>query len=310
MPVICYQNKRFHGDSLALILKANEIIEAYKEQGFDLTLRQLYYQFVARGFIANRQSEYSRLGAIVNDARLAGLIDWTCIVDRTRNVRSLAHWDKPADIVAASAAQFRFDKWASQPQRVECWIEKDALVGVIAGVCERWDVPYFSCRGYTSQSEMWSASQRIVKHAEAGQPTHIIHLGDHDPSGIDMSRDIDDRLQMFVEHETLDAPRIHRIALNMDQIKKYNPPPNPAKLTDSRAKGYIAKFGDDSWELDALEPSLLDRLIEKQILALLDKASWKAAVAKEAEARKVLRSVSDNWAKVQDFVADDAGKDT
>src|SRR5205085_3197993 len=128
----------------------NEIIAEYDQQGFDLTLRQLYYQFVSRDLLSNRQSEYDRLGCIVNDARLAGLIDWNAITDRTRNLRSLAHWDEPTDIIRACASQYRIDKWARQPCRVECWIEKDALVGVIAGICEELDIPYFSCRGYNS----------------------------------------------------------------------------------------------------------------------------------------------------------------
>ena len=220
MPNICYTDKRFSPGSLDIIQQANDIIEEYIDQGFQLTLRQLYYQFVARAIIANKQTEYKRLASIISDARLAGRIDWKAIVDRTRNMQQNSHWDSPSDIINACANSYQIDKWHGQPNRVEVWIEKDALIGVIENVCQRNDVAYFSCRGYTSQSEMWSASQRLIEYeTEFGQETYILHLGDHDPSGIDMTRDIQDRLRLF-NAETV----VNRIALNMDQIKQYNPP--------------------------------------------------------------------------------------
>jgi hypothetical protein len=234
MSRIAYVARGFSDGSLEIIARANEICADYQAQGFDLTLRQLYYQFVARGLIANRQSEYKRLGSIVNDGRLAGLIDWDYIVDRTRNLQSLAHWRNPQQIIDAVVSQYRHELWARQPYRVEVWIEKDALVGVIAGACERNDVPYFSCRGYTSQSELHGAAMRLVGYEKNGQDTVVIHLGDHDPSGIDMTRDIQDRLRLFGSNA-----EVHRIALTMEQVEQYDPPPNPAKLTDSRAAGYL-----------------------------------------------------------------------
>ena len=269
MPVIAYIDKTFTRKSLAVIDQANEICADYRRQGFDLTLRQLYYQFVARGLLPNQDTEYKRLGNIINDARLAGRLDWSYITDRTRNLRALAHWDTPAHVLDSAAWGYRTDRWASQPHRVEVWIEKDALVGVISKACNALDVPYFSCRGYTSQSELWGAAQRLIRHRENGQYPIVIHLGDHDPSGIDMTRDITDRLALFGAHAT-----VRRIALNMDQVRVYQPPPNPAKLTDARVEGYIARFGRESWELDALDPATLDALIQATIREYRDDALW------------------------------------
>jgi hypothetical protein len=197
MPKIKYVDKAFRQGALDIIDKANEIIDEYNAQGFKLTLRQLYYQFVARDIIPNKQSEYKRLGGIISDGRLAGLIDWLAIEDRTRNLQSLATWSSPEDIIGAAASGYREDKWKDQKTRIEVWIEKDALAGVFADVCEALEVPYFSCRGYTSQSEMWSAAMRLRRYERGGQETVILHFGDHDPSGIDMSRDIKDRLYQF-----------------------------------------------------------------------------------------------------------------
>lgn len=298
MPKICYTHKRFSPDSLAIVEKANEIIGEYQAAGYDLTLRQLYYQFVARGLIANKDSEYKRLGGIVSEARLAGLIDWTAITDRTRYLRSNSHWDNPADIIQSAATSYARDKWANQPNRIEVWIEKDALVGVIAQVCERLDVPYFSCRGYTSASEMWVAGQRLVGYVEDSQEPVILHLGDHDPSGKDMSRDIVDRLEL----STGDDVRFQRLALNMDQVEQYDPPPNPAKITDSRASAYIAEFGSESWELDALVPSVLSSLIEDAILSFRDDDLWERDERAELTDRRCLKLAALKWSAVQKYL--------
>lgn len=290
MPKICYVERRFSPASLKQIEQANAIITEYEAQGFELTLRQLYYQFVARDLIPNTMRSYKNLGSIINDARLAGLIDWNSIVDRTRNLVSNSHWNHPGEIVEACARQFQIDKWENQEYRPEVWIEKDALAGVIERVCRGNDVAFFSCRGYTSQSEMWSAAQRLLQYVRNGQSPYIIHLGDHDPSGIDMSRDIEDRLTLFMRGKDL---TVERIALNMDQIEHYNPPPNPAKTTDARAADYIQKYGEESWELDALEPKVLEELIQEKIDALRESSKWEDKKEEENKFRQDLSETAD-----------------
>lgn len=315
MPRICYVPKRFQGKSHDLVRKANEIIAEYQEQGFTLTLRQLYYQFVARDFIPNTLKSYGRLGSIINDARLAGLIDWNAIEDRTRNVRALPHWTDPTDIVNSCASQFNLDLWATQDYRVEVWIEKDALVGVIERVCTDWDVQYFSCRGYVSQSEMWAAAMRAVTRAAGKvdgkearrQDTIVLHLGDHDPSGIDMSRDIEDRINLFCGHHGYhNTFQMRRLALNMDQVEQYTPPPNPAKITDSRFAKYQEEHGDESWELDALEPRVLDTLIRSEIESIVNVTKFDALKRQQMRHREELGKVAERWTSVVDAI--EAGK--
>ena len=297
MPKIRYVQKSFSAASLELIRTSNRIIDEYTAAGFILTLRQLYYQLVSRDMIPNRQTEYKRLGSIINDARLAGLVDWEAVEDRTRDLKSLGHWDSPSSIVDACAKRFWMDHWRRQTYRPEVWIEKDALVGVIRGVCEELDVPYFSCRGYTSQSEMWAGAMRLKRYAAAGQVPVIFHLGDHDPSGKDMTRDIQHRMQIF-----MGGLKLERLALNMDQIEQYTPPPNPAKITDSRAAGYIAEFGGDSWELDALEPRVISNLIRAAVTALIDQGRWDETKERIAEHRQQLAGIADRWEDVTEYL--------
>ncbi len=294
MPLICYQEKNFRAERLQLIEVCNRIIVEYDKQGFTLTLRQLYYQLVARDIIPNRQQEYDRLGQTINDARLAGIVDWAAIVDRTRNLRELSHWESPAEIIESAANSYKLDMWEGQDFRPEVWIEKDALVGVITGVCQRLDVPFFSCRGYTSQSEMWVAGMRMLRHAKGGQAPIVFHFGDHDPSGIDMTRDICARLSLFVGAEI----HVKRLALNMKQVERFKPPPNPAKVTDSRYQGYVVEFGDKSWELDALEPTVLGGLIDTAVSALRDNGKWNKQVRKQKQARALLAKAAGDWDRI------------
>lgn len=179
-----------------MIEVVNSVIEEYTKQGYELTLRQAYYQLVARGFIENSAKSYDRLTDLVKEARLQGLIDWEAIVDRTRNLRYTSHWENPESIIYSAAFSYHVDKWLNQKNFVEVWIEKDALIDVIARPCKELDVSYFSTRGCCSQSEMWRAANRF-KNESHREGCYILHLADHDPSGIDMTRDIADRMKLF-----------------------------------------------------------------------------------------------------------------
>lgn len=288
MTYIKYEDWNPTDESLAVVHQADRIATQYAAQGYNLTLRQLFYRFVATDLLPNTQRSYKRLGDLVNKGRLAGLISWDHIEDRTRNLRALPTWATPAEIMEGARRQYREDVWTTQDLRIEVWVEKDALVDVIGRAANQWDVPFFSCRGYVSQSEMWAAGQRIIERFEADhfQSTLILHLGDHDPSGIDMTRDIEERIGMFTGWGDFE---VRRIALNMDQIDAYQPPPNPAKLTDSRAGDYISRFGSSSWELDALEPSVLDDLIQTEIAEWVDMERLEVARAGQERRRGWIR---------------------
>jgi hypothetical protein len=296
MSLETFISKKFHAATVTVIEQANAIIAEYEDQGFSLTLRQLYYQFVARGLIKNTVSEYKRLGVIVNDGRLAGVIDWDAIEDRTRELERYRSFVDPADAVEETARYYCEDPWQSQSYRPEVWIEKDALIGVIEGVCSDFHLPHFACRGNVSQSEQYKAGKRFARYLAGGLTPIVLHLGDHDPSGLDMTRDNRERLAMFAGEEI----EVRRIALNMNQVRQYRPPPNPAKETDTRFSAYVENYGtEQSWELDALAPNVIADLIRAEIEKLIDHSKWRKAEAKSRDNRAILAKASANWAKVE-----------
>ncbi len=291
--------KRFQSSTLVVIEQANAIITEFMAQGFVLTLRQLYYQFVARDLIENKKTEYKRLGTIIKDGRRAGLIDWSAIEDRTRRMRFFTSWTTPASIIRSAAAQYRQDPWENQRCRPEVWIEKDALLGVIEGICGEWRVPYFACRGNNSETLQYQAGKRFERHIANGLIPVVLHLGDHDPNGLDMTRDNRDRLAVYSRCDV----EVRRLALNRDQVEHYAPPPNFAKETDSRYAAYVRDIGStECWELDALNPTVIADLIRQEIEALVDHGAWEAALAEEEENRTTLAKASTNWGMLQEIL--------
>lgn len=308
MPKIAYEPNTMRPDALSIAVTAAEIAAEYAGNGYDMTLRQIYYQFVGRGLTAdwptghNTERSYKRLGSIIDKGRMCGLIDWNHITDRTRGLAGPTHWGTPADVISSAAYSYRIDKWDGQPRRCEIWVEKEALAGIIGQVARTRDIDYLACKGYLSSSAMWRSARRLGYYAADGLDVTVLHLGDHDPSGIDMSRDNESRLFKMIAHDhglrAANRIEFRRIALNMDQVQAYSPPPNPAKLTDSRSSGYVDLHGNESWELDALPPDVLVDLLNQHVDGIVDRDLYNDRAADEQHDRDRLRLAADNWSEV------------
>lgn len=302
-----YLSMFFRNATKQLIVIMNGVVDEYLQAGFRLTVRQLYYQLVARGHIPNTEKSYKRITRTVNDARLAGLMDWNAIEDRTRGFQERSHWKNGKEVLLAVSEQYHMDMWEHQTARLLCVVEKEALAGVLSGVCHAMDIPLLSARGYPSVSVLKDLADRIVREAHSwslpakkkAKPVlrdrewHILHLGDHDPSGIDMTRDLVDRLDLLSYSRTF---HLHRIALNRDQIDEFNPPPNPAKETDARYDRYRAEHGEESFELDALDPTYLAKLVEDRAMEFVDTRVWRARSKEIAAVKKRLTVVAEDFA--------------
>jgi len=286
-----FRQVNFREDSLGKIHQMVSIVEEYQGQGLRLTARQLYYQFVSRDLIPNVPSEYKKLTALLTDARYAGLVDWNAIEDRGRVPDVTSDWPCISSLVDSALFAYRLPRWSNQPSYAELWVEKQALAGVLLPLAREFHVPLMVNKGYSSASAMFESADRIAR-ATGGQvsslhakPVTIFYLGDHDPSGEDMVRDIETRLVEF----GCGTLFVDKIALTMDQVKEYNPPPNPAKISDPRAKAYIEKFGDSSWEVDALPPDVLAQLIRSAFEGIIDGAALDEIKQKEEDDKQWLK---------------------
>lgn len=284
-------HKDFHANSLAQIQLINEILDEYKVQGFDLSLRQLYYQLVVRNYIPNTKGSYKNLGNLLRNARLTGFVDWSMIVDRSRSQIVNPYWRDPKDILDDAVDWFHVDPWDNQPVHMEVMIEKDALSGILVPVTRQQGIYFTATIGYPSISILHRMSKRLLRYLDEGKDIYILHMADHDPSGIDMTRDLADRLKMFTSYPVA----VERLALTSIQIKRYDPPENPVKLKDTRANTYVAEHGYSSWELDALEPTVLAELVNNFVDEHRDEDLWQESLDEEEEMRKSLSTFVDTW---------------
>jgi hypothetical protein len=174
--------------------------------------------------------------------------------------------------------------------------DRASIAGIIAGVCTELRVPYFAHRGNNSQTRQYEAGKRFAEHLDQGLIPLVLHLADHHPNGIDMTRDSIERLALYARAEI----KVRRIALNMDQVRRYSPPPSFVKEGDTRTSGYRARFGTDGcWELDALPPTVLADLIRGEIESLVEPNAWAETLAHECRGRELLDAAAGNWTTVE-----------
>lgn len=313
MPKIAYREQRFNSKARKTVEQAKAIIEELSEQGYTLTLRQLYYQMVSRNFIPNETQAYKRLGRIVCDAREIGEIDWHAIEDRGRGCYLPGHTATPEEVLKGIERQLRLNPWLEQDVYLVVGVEKAALEGVIERPASRWRAPYMSCKGYLSASEAWRTGRRFEAAIADGKRPVFLHLGDHDPSGLHMTGDNRQRMSLFARCGVFNLKselvqggiEVNRLALNMDQVEEYGPPPNPAKENDTRFEAYRQVHGEESWELDALSPKVIDGLIHEAIKSYVDQERWEKTLAVEAERRQGLRLLGMRWEEVEAVVLSD-----
>lgn len=270
--------------SLELIHEINRIINRYLEQGFTLSVRQIYYQLVTTNTIKNSDASYNRLVGLLTKAREGGFVRWDAIVDRGRPLRGVNFETSPANAMKYLAKKYKLNKNQTQNEHIEVWFEKDALLGVVGQVCQELNVDYMSCRGFPSISVLWRAVHRFPQ----GKTPIILALADHDPSGFGITESIAKKLELYGAYDA----EVIRVALNMEQIENYNPPPNPTKLSDSRAAGYVEKYGASSWELDALPPEVLSEIITDNVMAYRNQDKWDFIASQEQKHKQALEEIA------------------
>lgn len=289
----CYQS-----DLLKEIIR---IATEYQEINIKLTNRQMYYQLVAIDFIPNAIEVYKRVSKFITDARYGGYLDWKIFEDRGRQTNPPSEWKNISALIDTSLKAYRLPRWEGQDFYIEVLCEKQALESVLKPVTKKWHVQFGYNKGYTSAASMYDLYQRVLAGIFNDKEVVILYFGDHDPSGIDMIRDIEARITEFLINGELDLESalvydrfsVEALALTMNQVIELNPPPNPAKISDPRAKEYIKAHGNVSWELDAIDPMLLQKIAENGILKYLDQSKYDSFVKQEEEEAKALKEFAD-----------------
>lgn len=330
-------------DKYKLCQNIISIIQDYLSKGYRLTLRQLYYQLVSKDLIPNHDKLYKKMSALLDDLRYSGLVDWNAIEDRGRIPYLPYSVNGVKDAIEDAALTYRIDRQQGQSQVVEVWTEKDAISGILKRITQKYHVRLVVNKGYSSSTAMHRAYLRFAEQINEGNKVTVLYFGDHDPSGLDMIRDIRERINFFLskgdmlnsdlvdqhieeeyeDHDKVDLMYLnddsegeklqdlfngesqpafwkafdsHKqsiyvkdtvpfevipIGLTMEQINEFNPPPNPAKISDPRAKWYIKQYGNTSWEVDAIEPEDMEEIVEQAIKAKINFDKYEEVVEQE-----------------------------
>ncbi len=258
------------------------ILEVLSEQQ-PATCRGLFYALVARVAISKSENQYrSTVIRLATEMRKTGRLPYPWLADNTRWMRKPASWSSMQDALDATSRFYRRALWLEQDAYVEVWLEKDALAGVVYSVTETWDVPLMITRGYASLSFLHSAATVIE---EVGKPVFLYYLGDHDPSGVDISRTVEAELRRMAPSAEL---TFTRLAVDPDQIRSMNLPTRPTKGGDTRA----ARFSDESVEVDAIPAPILRQLVEDAITRHVDPDRLGALLAVEQAEQESLAAIS------------------
>jgi len=283
------------------------VVDAYIRKGIKLSNRQLYYRLVGKDLIPNYIEIYKRVCKFLTDLKYGGYIDWDAIEDRGRVPKRKSEWDTIQDLIDSAVSSYRLPRWQDQDFYIELYCEKEAMESVLRPIADKYHIYFGYNKGYSSSSTMYELAKRVDKALDDEKIVTILYLGDHDPSGLDMVRDVEERIKEFLmawryglDIDDEEYPRwqteewiddnfsVEAVALTKIQIEKYKPPPNPAKITDPRAKDYIAEHGRISWELDSIEPEILMEITENAILDYLIVDRYNAWIEKEKEESKAL----------------------
>jgi hypothetical protein len=279
-------------------------LEVFDQYDTAITLRQLYYRLVSRLLIPNTINSYKRLSRIMVKAREQEDVPVNCLEDRSRRVlgRGDTGYDSAEDYLKQKLSSlqdswkgFTMLMWEDQPVYLLISLEKDALSRLVSRIANQYSVRTFPTRGYPSFSYV-QLMANYMQTRLTEKPITVLYFGDFDPSGVDIERDLEDRLGRYGAKDF----KVKRIALTADQIKQYTLPPMPVKRSDARAEGFMAEFGDQAVELDALDPNLLQKMVDKSILENIEAGRWNARVRKIEQLQKWIKDKLEDIEKVID----------
>jgi 5S rRNA maturation endonuclease (ribonuclease M5) len=276
---------KYRTKTLKIIGLVRKLITQHR--GRKLTLRQVFYQLVAKKIIPNNLRAYKNLSYLIAKARKNGDLPWDVMRNHTRFVIKENSWPNFKDFTKKIEKIYHKSKLANQRNYIEIWIEKDSLREWFEPITKEFDIPLIICRGYPSITTLYEASKRLK---EIKKPIYILYFGDFDPSGEDIFRTIKEKL---IKDFGVNRRKLHikKVALTLKDIKKYKLPPAPTKTTDSRSGKFVKKYGDFAVELEALPVKVLEQKIKKNIKSLLNWKQFQKDLKKEKQETKKLRKL-------------------
>lgn len=282
-------------------LQREAVVILEREQ--PMTLRSLFYRCVSAGFLSNSQQEYKRLGSVMTRLREARQVPFAWIVDHVRATLKPSSWSGLADFGDTVRRAYRKDLWAGMPHHIEVFVEKDAIAGTIQPVTAEYDVALQVCRGYASLSFVGEIAEQWK---EIEKPVYAYYVGDFDPSGFDIERDLKEKLKRYSGREFYWS----RLAVRDEDFALHDLIALPVKASDNRARNFRAAHGDACAEVDALPPTELRARVRSAIEGHIEQDRWEKLQRTERLERQTILDLVGQWSKKPnlDSVSGEGGK--
>jgi hypothetical protein len=257
-----------------------------------MTVRQCFYRLVSVGVIQNSVADYRRVSQVLTTARNDGRIEFSWIVDRSRQNYATSTWTDLREFGECVLYSYRRDNWQDQPNYVEVWTEKDAIVGSILALTEKWAVTIRAQRGFNSTTCAHAVAELFCQKNDEGKDIKVFYLGDWDPSGAAIEDDVAHRVSEYGSGPF----DIVRLAIHKSDIAKFNLPPLRVKSSDPRASEFVLRHGSKAVELDALPPTELRERLETAIRDEVEGEAWERAMTIEQAHRETTERIMEAFA--------------
>jgi hypothetical protein len=290
---LAIEPQRFNVQTRGLLQFCVELTDRYVREGLVCSVRHAFYKAAVAGVIQKSDADYQKVSTVMTNGRWAGLIDWDVVVDESREPSTWASWESAEACATEALDQFRLDRWQGQACYVEIWVEKVAVKANLEDIAAEHHVTLQPGRGNCSTSGVYRAARRFNRHHSAGRRPIILYLGDHDPLGLHFPGEVTERIGRFGLH-----PEVRRLAVNFDQVETFGILSHPVKAKGKTAEKrifaeYLAKYGNEAWELDAFEPRDLQDLVRAELAKLIDAERLAEVVAEEDDQAGRVRALLD-----------------
>lgn len=257
-----------------------ELVERYRDEGLlPITIRQLFYRLIAEYLLPKTEQSYQQLCEIVNRARRARVISMSAIRDDGFRMDRGSHYEGQSDFfdaVSRSAESYRIDRQDGQPNRLMLWCEAGGMVPQLRKICDPYSIPVASSGGFDSTT----AKHDIAQQLSTAISTTVLHIGDHDPSGVHIFNSLREDITAFANYYDGDI-QFTRLAVLPEHIAKYDLPTAPPKKSDRRSFE-----GDKTVQAEALDPAVMSQLVRESIESRLDIDAYHLALGQEEIERK------------------------
>lgn len=267
--------------TLELVEQVQAVLHEYADY-LPLTIRQVFYRLVGNSGYDKTEQAYSRLCETLNRARRAGHIPFEHIRDDGVTALRPQQWDGTAhfkDNVGYMARGFKLDRQAGQAVRLWVLCEAGGMAPMLSRAALPYGVPVLSSGGFDSLTAKYDLAQEI---AAIDCPCEVLHIGDHDPSGVHLFSSLAEDLQTMAHGLGGYIPTFVRLAVTPDQMAEMNLPTAPAKKTDRRA------FDGETTQAEAIPPDELTAILRNAIVTRQDPIARADVLDAEAAAQAEL----------------------